>query len=520
MSFPSDIYELFNGDLSQYDSNDFSEMNTVFQRDYNRSPSLDRSTLDQELTTSSSDQKGNNSNNEDKTEKNNRQKNGNTKGNSNLKGQLKKRFQFLTTDLEISNKENKSEKDLDFEQKQKQKQKQLQLQLQQQQIQQRRNVYSNNLEQSRNQSGTSKYGTNVRSKFRKRDLKNPIKELENEEELNLNYGFRENSTIVESGKDVYKLITGVLWVMSGGASIKVLAPYSDTITKKIGELLNASENEEKTFKKQLKYLLTNSRRTFTEYVLEIIIGVLSLRFVSVSEEQNDISVQFWDTLTRIVEIDEALQKIEQNQNSNENEKMQQLKEKEELQLNLQKIYKKIFTPKILMFWFKKRFVDRLDAFFGPKLADSFYTEHFFYFGKSKFMLSCLILACELVKKDGIAKRYSELVDLEYENDPLNLYSNNRGKKQGLIKELIVKYQLNGGQYWKVLSREYMKQLKFDDSNLLDFFPFKQIISNPLFKNLSNGYGQQMLTQKKRVLATKGNVIDNDFNFGWIMKKEN
>ncbi|KAJ3443293.1 hypothetical protein M0812_09127 [Anaeramoeba flamelloides] len=505
MSFNLEIYELFNGDLSQYDSNDFSEMNTVFQRDYNRSPSLERSTLDQELTTTSMNQKGNSSNNETKNEKNNNQKNVNIQGTNDLNGQLKKRFQFLTTDLESSKNENKSDKDLDFEQKQNQLQ--------------QRNVYSNSLEQTSNHSGTSKYGINVRSKFRKRDLKNPVKELENEEELNINYGFRENSTIVESGKEMYKLLTGVLWVMSGGASIKVLTPYSETITKKIGELLNASESEEKTFKKQLKYLLTNSRRTFTEYVLEILIGVLSLRFISVSEEQNDISEQFWDTLTGIVEIDEVLKKIAQNQNSNENEKMQQIKMKEELQLNLQKIYQKIFTPKILMFWFKKRFVDRLDAFFGPELAEKFYKEHFCYFGKSKFMLSCLVMASELVKKDGIPKRYSELIDLEYENDPLNLYSNNRGKKQGLIKELIVKYQLNGGQYWKVLSREYIKQLKFDTSNLLDFFPFKQIISNPLFKNLSSGYGQQMLTQKKRVLATKGNVIENDFNFGWIMKKE-
>eukprot|EP01155_Anaeramoeba_flamelloides_P030961 Anaeramoba_flamelloidesa87943_36.p1 GENE.a87943_36~~a87943_36.p1 ORF type:complete len:265 (-),score=60.11 a87943_36:120-914(-) len=53
MSFPLDIDELFHGDLSQYDSNDFSEMNSVFQRDFNRSPSLDRSNMDQQLTLTS-----------------------------------------------------------------------------------------------------------------------------------------------------------------------------------------------------------------------------------------------------------------------------------------------------------------------------------------------------------------------------------------------------------------------------------------------------------------------------------
>ncbi|KAJ6251658.1 a-type inclusion protein [Anaeramoeba flamelloides] len=574
MSFPLDIDELFHGDLSQYDSNDFSEMNSVFQRDFNRSPSLDRSNMDQQLTLTSFS-----TNKKEKEKENENEKKPNKKimnENNDLDEDLRKRFQLLTTDMEITgnvtNKQNnnknkietekneketekekekekekenqqqmeqekeqpkKKENEIEIEQTnerslyQQQKQKQKQKRLQQQQpnkfnnfeLKDNDNVEDEDINEV--QKGTSKYGRNIQSKFRKRDLKKPTQSLRNK--VDPNNMIRENSTVVESGKEVYKLLVGVLWVMSGGASIKTLTPFSDTITKKIGELLNASETEEKNFKKQLKYLLTNSRRTFTEYILEILIGILSLRFVSESEEESDISVQFWDTLTEIVEIDLKLKKIGQSQNSNENEeneRMKQIKKKEELHLNLQKIYQRVFTPKTLMFWFNKRFIDRLDAFFGPSLADKFYKEHFCYFGKSKFMLSCLILAGELIKQDGIAKRYSELIDLEYESDPLNLYSNNRGKKQGLIKELIVKYQLNGGQYWKVLSREYMKQLKFDDSNVFDFFPFKEIIGNPLFTSLCSGYGQQMLTQKKRVLATKGNVIENVFNIGWIMKKEN
>ncbi|KAJ3445884.1 hypothetical protein M0812_11772 [Anaeramoeba flamelloides] len=564
MSFPLDIDELFNGDLSQYDSNDFSEMNSVFQRDFNRSPSLDRSNMEQQLTlTSFSANKKEKENEKEKNKKNINEKN-------DLDEDLRKRFQLLTTDMEITdnvtnkqNNKNKIETEKENEEenvKEKENQNQQQMeqekeqpkkkeneidieqtnerslyQRQKQQQQQKPNKFNNfellendnvnGEDNSEVQTGKSKYGRNIQSKFRKRDFKKPTQNPRNK--IDPNNMIRENSTIVESGKEVYKLLVGVLWVMSGGASIKTLTPFSDTITKKIGELLNASETEETNFKKQLKYLLTNSRRTFTEYILEILIGILSLRFVSESEEESDISVQFWDTLTEIVEIDLELKKIGQNQNqnsneneTNENERMNKIKKKEELHSNLQKIYHKVFTPKILMFWFNKRFIDRLDAFFGPSLADKFYKEHFCYFGKSKFMLSCLILAGELIKQDGIAKRYSELIDLEYESDPLNLYSNNRGKKQGLIKELIVKYQLNGGQYWKVLSREYMKQIKFNDSNVFDFFPFKEIIGNPLFTSLCGGHGQQMLTQKKRVLATKGNVIENVFNIGWIMKKEN
>ncbi|KAJ3442923.1 hypothetical protein M0812_12675 [Anaeramoeba flamelloides] len=123
-----------------------------------------------------------------------------------------------------------------------------------------------------------------------------------------------------------------------------------------------------------------------------------------------------------------------------------------------------------MFWFGKRFVDRLEAFFGTELKAKFYEQHFCFFGKSKFMLSCLILANELVNQEGVTKEYADLVDLEYNGDIINLYLNNRGKKQGLIKELIVKYQLNSGHYWQILSTEYMNELKFDHLNLFNFFP--------------------------------------------------
>ncbi|KAJ6232985.1 hypothetical protein M0813_04267 [Anaeramoeba flamelloides] len=44
------------------------------------------------------------------------------------------------------------------------------------------------------------------------------------------------------------------------------------------------------------------------------------------------------------------------------------------------------------------------------------------------MLSCLILANELVNQEGVTKEYADLVDLEYNGDIINLYLNNRGKK--------------------------------------------------------------------------------------------
>ncbi|KAJ6233435.1 hypothetical protein M0813_29739 [Anaeramoeba flamelloides] len=430
----------------------------------------------------------------------------------------------------------------------------------------------------------SKYGMNVSSVYRKRNLKkttrklsdrnsfgthtrriNPYSKLSHNNNLansqnsnnsknkkqneKLDLAIRENSSIVESGKEVYKLLTGVLWVMTGGASIKLLTPFSETISSKIGEVLSASKNEQQSFKHQLKYLLTNSRRTFTEYILEIVIAILSLRFLP--EEEEEISVKFWDILTEIVEIQSSNNSQSQTQTQPQQQQQQQQtqqqqsqkesqsnqnqpnqnsslnkekisKRKEELHQELQIIYKDIFTERILMFWFGKRFIDRLEAFFGTELKAEFYEQHFCFFGKSKFMLSCLILANELVNQEGVTKEYADLVDLEYNGDIINLYLNNRGKKQGLIKELIVKYQLNSGHYWQILSKEYLSELKFDHLNLFNYFPFKEIIANPLLIKLcGTNINQQASSSssKKRVLSTKTNVIDNMLNIGWIMKKE-
>ncbi|KAJ6235588.1 hypothetical protein M0813_03735 [Anaeramoeba flamelloides] len=84
MSFRFDIDELFNGDLSQYDSNDFSELNSVFQPGFNRSNSLYSSNNEQQLplTTLTTTKLSMNLKNTDN-------------GNSNdLDEQLRKRFQL------------------------------------------------------------------------------------------------------------------------------------------------------------------------------------------------------------------------------------------------------------------------------------------------------------------------------------------------------------------------------------------------------------------------------------------
>ncbi|KAJ6226723.1 anillin/rhotekin rtkn [Anaeramoeba flamelloides] len=332
-----------------------------------------------------------------------------------------------------------------------------------------------------------------------------------------------NSSIVENGKDLFKLLTGQLWVISGGASQKVLTPFTNQFALKIGKILGAFEKELAIVKSQLKYLLSNSRRTLTEFVLEILVGVLSLAHLDNSPE---ICNQFWNTLQDIVQLNnnkqqqqqQELQQLNKQQietnlvhvnNTNENTS-------EKLKMRLENIYKQIFTEKILMYWFEKRFIDRLDRFVTPKQKKLFFDQHLFYLGKSKFILSCLLLASELVRKDGVTQNYSVLVNMCYDDNPLNLYSNNRGKKVNLIKELISKYGVNNGNYWEIISKDYLNQIKFKPNNIFEFFPFKNIVKNPKIYNLSHTVNVEQ-PLKKQQFPNKLDETNLKISLDWLKK---
>ncbi|KAJ3444612.1 cysteine and glycine-rich protein 2 binding protein [Anaeramoeba flamelloides] len=349
---------------------------------------------------------------------------------------------------------------------------------------------------------------------------------------------KNNSVVIESGKEVFKLLTGQLWVISGGAPQKVLAPYTDKFVQKIGNLFKASDNEEESFQGQLKYLLSNSRRTFTEFILEILIGILSLKY---SENVPEISLKFWKILEDASQVNSRNENNGGNEDNstnnnnndnnntnnsgigideikieNENEKMT---EKEKLNIRLEGIYQEIYTQKVLMFWFDKRFVERLGAFFNGKDKKNFYEQHLFYLGKSKFILSCLLSAQELIKKeDGIPEKYYKLVNLEFKSNPLNVYLNNRGKKLNLVKDLIIKYGLNNGSFWNIISKDYLGKMKFREENIFDYFPFKNLITNPLLAKLCKKVSKEKPQKKRNVSSSNVEKSQVQINVDWLFKK--
>ncbi|KAJ3446370.1 hypothetical protein M0812_08178 [Anaeramoeba flamelloides] len=248
-------------------------------------------------------------------------------------------------------------------------------------------------------------------KLRKRDLK-----IKTNKQNSLR---RLDSTVVESGKEVFKLLTGILWAISGGASQKFLTPYTKKFANKIGTVFNASENETNNFQSQLKYLLSNSRRTFTEFILEILLGLLSLIYND--EETPDFCNELWAILIEI-------NKFNSNNNNNNNEGgKEREKEKEKLKQRLEKIYQQNISYDILLYWFNKRFVDRLNV--------------------------------------RIVKQYYQLINKNYDGNPLNLYFNNRGKKVKLVKSLILAYGVNNGKYWEIISKDFCEKLEFNVDNI-------------------------------------------------------
>ncbi|KAJ6240185.1 chascon [Anaeramoeba flamelloides] len=343
---------------------------------------------------------------------------------------------------------------------------------------------------------------------------------------------KNNSVIIESGKEVFKLLTGQLWVISGGAPQKLLSPYTNKFVQKIGILFSASETEEESFHGQLKYLLSNSRRTFTEFILEILIGILSLKY---SENVPDITLKFWKILEAASQlnstndnddyntfkniIDENNKEIEIEKGKEKEKEKEREKEKEKLNIQLEEIYQEIYTQKVLMHWFDKRFVERLGAFFNGKDKKQFYEQHLFFLGKSKFILSCLLSANELIKnEDGVPEKYFKLVNLKFENNPLNVYLNNRGKKLNLVKDLIIKYGLNNGSFWNIISKDYLGKMKFAEQNIFDYFPFKKLITNPLLSKLCKKASKEKPQKKRNVSSSNNEKSQVQINEDWLFKK--
>ncbi|KAJ6246109.1 hypothetical protein M0813_19869 [Anaeramoeba flamelloides] len=327
---------------------------------------------------------------------------------------------------------------------------------------------------------------------------------------------RFDSSVVESGKDVFKLMAGQLWVITGGGSIKILKPYTNTFADKIGEIFEANPKEVQTIKSTLKYLLSNSRRTFTEFILEIFLGVLSLKF---AETVPQISLDFWEVIKQLSEIDD-------NENENENEYEEVDKEDEEEDENskeisskLETIYQKIYTQEVLMYWFNKRFSERLGKFFTSKDQKQFYEQHMFFLGKSKFLLGCMLLSKEMFNRLQDLERYFFLITRSFDGNALNLFLHNRGQKLQMVKALTNEFGLNNGEYWKIISNDYVSRMPFGIKDAIDFFPFVNIIGNPKLITLTQGKAKEK-PQKLRKTPLKLSDVEIPFNNNWLQKKMN
>ncbi|KAJ3425817.1 zinc finger protein zic and gli [Anaeramoeba flamelloides] len=382
------------------------------------------------------------------------------------------------------------------------------------------NIKNNN--NSETNDDISNIKNNKRSNPRKRRLRN---QKSNQQK-------RTDSYIIESGKEVFKLLTGQLWTITGGAPQKVLTPFTKELAKNIGNVFKANKLEIDNFQSQLKYLLSNSRRTFTEFILEILISVLSLHYST--ETTPEITTKFRRILKDVITINKnknTNMNMNMNMNMNNkggnskdnlqndqlrNEKQNNEQDSNGIKLQLEEIYHEIFTQDVLMYWFSKRFIDRLSSFFPVEEQQKFFSKHLFFLGKSKFILSCLLLAKDLMKPHGIVEQYSQLINLNYDENPLNLYCNNRGKKLKLVKNLITKYSLNNGNYWSVISKDYISRIKFTTENICQFSPFKQIFENNKLVQLSkkNNFNHP---HKKRTLASKDNEVQVQINVDWLSK---
>ncbi|KAJ3432906.1 hypothetical protein M0812_21852 [Anaeramoeba flamelloides] len=323
----------------------------------------------------------------------------------------------------------------------------------------------------------------------------------------------------ENGRDIFKLFLGQLWVISGGSTHKALLPFTNKIAALIGDRMDANTKERNEIKSKCKYLLANTRRTFTEYILEILLGVLSL--INSQQKKEKTSIRLRKILLHIKEFqileNKSKQKIKIkkkilktnfknqkvflniNQFTKQKKKKNELKKKaikkqsrinnhpdsikQKINKKLEKICKKIFLKPVLMYWFEKRFFPNFTNLFTDESQSRFFKDFLYQLTQSKFILMSWVLAKELLKPNGPLKEYFQLINIDYNYNPLNLYLNNRGKKLKLVKELIVKFGLNNSNYWNTCSSNFLLQNNIQPSNLLDHSPFQETFKSPTINNL-------------------------------------
>ncbi|KAJ3444576.1 hypothetical protein M0812_10433 [Anaeramoeba flamelloides] len=341
---------------------------------------------------------------------------------------------------------------------------------------------------------------------------------------------KEEINVLESSKKIFKMLTGMIWIATGGATHNSLAFVTQEFVSKISGILGTTLDSKKLFENQLRYLLSNSRRTFVEYILEILLGVLSLSVhpnnkpkvsLSLKKLLREIkSFQLKDKKSPTVDMKaKPRSQLGTKTNMNREQKPKPSLTKSQINKRLDKIYPKIFNEGVLYYWFQKRFAPNLDELLTVDEKTAFYQQYLLPLVKSKFHTLCWTLARELLKRLGPLQKYFQYIDLEYDNNPVNLYSNNRGQKLKLIKAIIIKFGLNNAKYWNDSINDFKKKFSYDSespSTIFTQFPFNQITSKAHLLIVNNNQPNSK-SFKKRTFATKIQDCQKKINLHWIQK---
>ncbi|KAJ6238952.1 hypothetical protein M0813_25535 [Anaeramoeba flamelloides] len=293
--------------------------------------------------------------------------------------------------------------------------------------------------------------------------------------------------MIKFGKSVYKVLIGTLWVIFGGPSQTQVSPYSQKFGNQISKMFDVSERNINSTPLALKNLLSNSRRTFAEFILEILVGVLSLCYLN---KPPGIALQLRQTLKEITIFQKnhpTKEILTKNLKSCDNEKQMGLIN----QLN--DLYSQLFVEDVLMFWFEKRFTPKAELRLKATQRTQFYSQYISIIGSHFFQRCCNLLAPELMKEsnDTITPQYFRLINLSYQSSPLNCYYNNRMGKAKLITKLIVKFSVNKGAYWDEIVHFFSKRVHFNLENILLTSPFNYIMNLPLVqKNIQKNINNQ------------------------------
>lgn len=294
---------------------------------------------------------------------------------------------------------------------------------------------------------------------------------------------KDSHSIFENVERLHRLFVLLIWAFTGGASWDELEPYSANFIDHLSRFVLLDNDDLTKLNTAGANLVNNNRRFISEFVLEILLCVLSLQF-EVKPPEHAIGLA-----RTLIEL--------KNDQIDMNEGREMLASFSDM----------IFSDQVLAYYYGRRFDENFFPVFNEDQLTKIYSDILRPFFQKRFNLTSVLMKSEFSTE--IVNDYAKFNENKLANDILELYFDNRKNKRDFVGGYVKKHRLNGTIEWSQVSDKlWSEKGKFAPAALLEIFPFKEFIeSDGFMKNLG-----VFSAEKKKVKSTNSS---QKINSGWL-----